>query len=57
MRWLVEVTPLYHGVALERGLMLGEIGPGLLWHVAYFLVLGGLGLLGTGRRLERLLLS
>ena len=57
VRWLVEITPLYQGVALERGLMLGEVDAGLLWHVGYFVVLGCLGLLGTGRRLERLLLS
>ena len=57
VQWLVELTPLYHGVALERGLMLGEIGPGLLWHVVYFLLFGVVGLIGTGRRLERLLLS
>jgi lipooligosaccharide transport system permease protein len=57
IRWLVEITPLYNGVALERGLMLGEVDAGLLWHVLYFLVLGAVGLLGTARRLERLLLS
>jgi lipooligosaccharide transport system permease protein len=57
IRWLVEITPLYNGVALERGLMLGEVDAGLLWHVLYFFVLGAVGLLGTARRLERLLLS
>lgn len=57
VQWLVEVTPLYHGVALERALMLAEVSPGLLWHVLYFVVLGALGLLGTARRFERLLLS
>lgn len=57
VQWVVQVTPLYHGVALERGLMLGEIGIGLLWHVFYFLVLGVVGLVGTARRFERLLLS
>lgn len=57
LQWVVRATPLYHGVALERGLMLGEVGPGLLWHVAYLAVLGGLGVLGVSRRLERLLLS
>ena len=40
VRWLVEITPLYQGVALERGLMLGEVDAGLLWHVGYFVVLG-----------------
>ena len=38
-------------------LMLGEVDAGLLWHVVYFVVLGSIGLLGTARRLERLLLS
>lgn len=56
-RWVVEATPLYHGVALERGLMLGEIGPGLLWHVGYLVVLGVVGFVGTARRIEKLLLS
>jgi lipooligosaccharide transport system permease protein len=57
VQWLVQVTPLYHGVALERGLMLGEVGTGLLVHVAYLAVLGLVGLGGAARRVERLLLS
>jgi len=36
-QWVVQATPLVHGVALERGLMLGEISPGLWWHVGYLL--------------------
>jgi len=57
VQWIVQATPLYHGVALERGLMLGEVGPGLLVHVVYLAVLGLLGLVGAARRLEKLLLS
>lgn len=57
LRWVVEWTPLYHGVALERALMLGEIGPGLLVHVLYLLTMGVLGVVGSARRIERLLLS
>ncbi len=57
VRWLVQATPLYHGVALERALMLGEVSTGILWHVAYLVGLGALGVLGTARRLEKLLLS
>jgi lipooligosaccharide transport system permease protein len=57
LQWLVQATPLYHGVALERALMLGEVGPGVLWHVLYLAALGGLGVVGTARRLEKLLLS
>jgi lipooligosaccharide transport system permease protein len=57
LQWVVQATPLYHGVALERALMLGDVGPGVLWHVAYLVALGVFGVVGTARRLERLLLS
>ena len=57
LQWLVRLTPLYHGVALERALMLGDVGWGVLAHVAYLLVLGAVGVVGASRRLERLLLS
>lgn len=58
-RWLqlvVEATPLYHGVALCRGLCLGEIGWGLLGHAAYLMVLGAAGAAVTSRRIGKLLL-
>ena len=54
---IVQATPLYHGVALERGLMLGEVGWGLLWHVGYLVVLGVVGIWATSRRIETLLRS
>ncbi len=57
LEWVVRLTPLYHGVALERGLLLGEVGWGLLWHVGYLLVLGALGVVGTSRRIATLLLT
>ena len=53
---VVECTPLYQGVALMRGLTLGVVGPGLLWHVAYLAVMGLAGLYVAGRRIGRLLL-
>jgi lipooligosaccharide transport system permease protein len=56
-QWVVEVSPLYQGVALIRGLMLGEIGTYLLGHVAYLAVMGLLGTVLAARRLERLLLK
>lgn len=56
LQWLVRCTPLYHGVALERALMLGEVSPSVLWHVVYLVVLGLLGVVGAARRIERLLL-
>ena len=50
-------TPLYQSVDLLRGLTLGLVGPGLLWHVLYLAVLGLAGLLVAGRRIGRLLLT
>jgi lipooligosaccharide transport system permease protein len=56
MQVVVELTPLYHGVALLRSLVLGGVGFGEIGHVAYLLALGLLCAGVTGRRLERLLL-
>lgn len=56
-QWLVQLTPLYHGVALERAVMLNDLGPEAWGHLAYLLGLGLLGLVGIARRVERLLLS
>ncbi len=55
-RVVVQLTPLYHGVALERALVLGDVGIGVLVHVAYLAVMGCAGLLVAGRRLGTLLL-
>jgi lipooligosaccharide transport system permease protein len=57
LQWVVQATPLYHGVALVRDLMLGDVAAGVLVHVAY---LGAMGMIGTvfaARRIERLLLT
>jgi lipooligosaccharide transport system permease protein len=54
---VVEWTPLYQGVALLRGLTLGVVGPGLLWHAAYLALMGLAGLWIAGRRISRLLLQ
>jgi lipooligosaccharide transport system permease protein len=51
---LVECTPLYHGIELLRSFSTGAgVGPGLLWHVGYLLVMLVGGLTLAGRRLER----
>lgn len=52
---LVELTPLYHGVHLLRGLTTGYLDTGIAVDLAYMLALGAAGLWVTGRRLERLL--
>ncbi len=53
---VVDCTPLYQGIALLRGLTLGDVGPGLLWHVLYLAVMGAAGLAVAGSRISRLLL-
>lgn len=57
LRRVVEVTPLYHAVALTRDLALAMIGPGIVGHLVYLVVLGLVGMFVAARRLERLLLS
>lgn len=53
---VVDCTPLYQGIALLRGLTLGYVAPGLLWHVLYLAVMGSAGLALAGRRIGSLLL-
>ncbi len=57
LRWAVQATPLYHGVALLRGLCTGAIGLSLAGHVLYLVVMGVAGLAVASRRMERLLLA
>ena len=45
------VTPLYQGVALERGLTIGQLEWTLLLNVAYLVVMGAVGLRIATRRL------
>jgi lipooligosaccharide transport system permease protein len=56
LQWVVQATPLYHGVALLRALVTGAVDAGLLGHVAYLLTMGLVGLAIAVRRLARLLL-
>lgn len=56
VRVLVELTPLYHGVHLIRGLTTGVLDAGLLVDCAYLLALGLVGVAITRARLDRLLL-
>jgi lipooligosaccharide transport system permease protein len=54
---VVQITPLYQGIVVLRGLTLGDISPGLLWHVLYLAVMGVAGLAVAGRRIRHLLLT
>lgn len=57
LRLLVEVTPLYQGVAILRQLMTGTVDPSILVNVAYLVVMGFAGLYVVSRRLHILLLK
>lgn len=58
--WLqvvAQLSPLYHGVDLIRGLTLGVLDWSLLGHAAFLLGMGFTGLAIASRRVEKLLLS
>jgi lipooligosaccharide transport system permease protein len=57
IRLVVQLTPLYQGVDLLRSLVVGVVGPVQLFHVAYLVVMGSVGLFVVSRRLDRLLLK
>ena len=57
VRFIVQLTPLYHGVDLLRTLSVGVVGPDTLVHVAYLLGMGLIGLFVVSRRLDKLLLK
>jgi lipooligosaccharide transport system permease protein len=53
---LVECLPLFHAVELMRGLTTGVVGPALLWHAGYFVIMAAVGVVIAARRLNALLL-
>ncbi len=55
LQLLAQLSPLYHGVVLMRGLMLGEIGIYLLAHIAFLGAMTAFGLAVANRRLKLLL--
>jgi lipooligosaccharide transport system permease protein len=57
VRWIVEITPLYRGVDLIRGLTTGHVGISQLISVVYLLLMGVFFLWLASRRLGRMLLK
>ena len=57
LEWVIQATPLYHGVDLIRALTTGAVGVGQLVNVAYLTVLGAAGTWIASRRVEKLLLT
>lgn len=52
---VIRLTPLYQGVVLVRGLVLGQVEWFMLLHVVYLVVVGVVGLRFASRRIVRLL--
>jgi lipooligosaccharide transport system permease protein len=57
LEWVIQATPLYHGVELIRSLTTGTVGAYQLFDVAYLAALGFAGMWIASRRVERLLLT
>lgn len=57
LRTVVELTPLYQGVAILRQLTTGAVDASIAAHVGYLLAMGLAGLVVVSRRLDRLLLK
>jgi lipooligosaccharide transport system permease protein len=56
-RWIIEALPLYHGVAMLRPLMTGQVTPSILLHVIYLIGVGTAAFVIAMRRLERALIK
>ncbi len=54
--WIVQLSPLYHGVALVRGASFGDWSWAYLAHIGVLVGMAVAGLSITARRIERLLL-
>lgn len=57
IQWVIQALPLWHGVELVRGLTTGDVGPIMLVHVLYYLVMIAIGLAFTTKRLRALFLD
>ncbi|MES2092780.1 MAG: ABC transporter permease [Actinomycetota bacterium] len=57
IQWVIQALPLWHGVELVRGLTTGALSVAMLGHVLYFVVMAGVGLVFTTRRLRALFLD
>jgi len=57
VRWLMEITPLYHAVALLRQLTTGAVDLAIAGHILYLVATGCLAFAVAMRRLERALIK
>jgi lipooligosaccharide transport system permease protein len=57
VQWIMEATPLFHGVTLLRGLTTGLLEPRMVWDLAYLIVFCGVCLWVAMRQMERKLIK
>jgi lipooligosaccharide transport system permease protein len=57
IQWFIRALPLWHGVEMVRGLTTGDVGSGMLVHVAYYVAMIAVGVVVTTRRLRALFLD
>jgi lipooligosaccharide transport system permease protein len=57
VQWLMELTPLYHGVVLVRSLSVGALEARLWWDLAYLVAFCAIGLTICMRQMERKLVK
>jgi lipooligosaccharide transport system permease protein len=55
LQMIAQVSPLFHGVEMIRGLTLGVVDASIFIHIGFLVVMTVIGLSVTARRLERLL--
>jgi len=55
--WIVQLSPLYHGVALVRAANTGTLGWSAFAHIAVLLALTLVGLVIASRRVKSLLIK
>ena len=55
--WVVQLSPLYHGVALVRGASFGDWTWAYFGHLGVLVAMAVVGLSSTARRIEKLLLQ
>jgi len=55
--WVVQLSPLYHGVAVVRGLNQGDLAWAYVGHLGVLVAMALIGLSVTARRIEHLLLK
>jgi lipooligosaccharide transport system permease protein len=55
LQWIVKLTPLYQGVALERAFVLGDVKWSLVLNAAYLAALGTWGMRLAGKRMGQIL--